>query len=68
MPASAVIRHGQMELVFIRNGKLAQLRIVKTGKPIGGEIEIVSGVNAGEQVITEGAADLADGQPIEVRP
>ena len=68
VPASAVIRRGQMELVFIRNDKHAQLRIVKTGKVIGGEIEIVSGVNAGEQLITEGAADLADGQPVEVRP
>ncbi|MEI6033138.1 MAG: efflux RND transporter periplasmic adaptor subunit [Verrucomicrobiae bacterium] len=68
VPASAIFRRGQMELVFIRNGKNAQLRIVKTGKPIAEEIEIVSGVNAGEQVITEGAADLADGQPIEVRP
>ena len=68
VPASAVIRRGQMELVFIRNDKHAQLRIVKTGKPISGEIEIVSGVNAGEQVIIEGSANLADGQPIEVRP
>ncbi|MEI8387402.1 MAG: efflux RND transporter periplasmic adaptor subunit [Verrucomicrobiota bacterium] len=68
VPASAILRRGQMELVFIRNDKHAQLRIVKTGKPVGGEIEIVSGVSAGEQVITEGAAGLADGQPIEVRP
>lgn len=68
VPASAVLRRGQMELVFIRNGNHAQLRIVKTGKPIAGEIEIVSGVSAGEEVITEGAADLVDGQPIEVRP
>jgi len=68
VPASAVFRRGQMELVFIRNDKTAQLRIVKTGKPVGAEIEIVSGLNAGEQVIVEGAADLVDGQPIEVRP
>jgi RND family efflux transporter MFP subunit len=68
VPTLAVIRRGQMELVFIRDGDHARLRIVKTGKPLGGEIEIVSGVNAGEQVITERAADLADGQPIEVRP
>ena len=68
VPASAVLRRGQMELVFIRNGNHAQLRIVKTGKPIAGEIEIVSGVSAGEEVLIERAADLVDGQPIEVRP
>ena len=68
VPASAILRRGQMELVFIRNDKHAQLRIVKTGKAIGGETEIVSGVNAGEEIIIEGAANLVDGQPIEVRP
>lgn len=68
VPASAIIRRGQMELVFILNDKHAQLRIVKTGKPVAGEMEIVSGVNAGEQVITDGAAGLTDGQPVEVRP
>ena len=68
VPASAVIRRGQMELVFIRDGNVARLRIVKTGKPIAGEIEIVSGVNAGEQIITEKAGELIDGQPINPRP
>jgi RND family efflux transporter MFP subunit len=68
VPASAILRRGQMELVFINNSRRAQLRIVKTGKSIGAEVEIVSGVNAGEQIIIEGAANLADGQPIEVRP
>lgn len=67
VPASAVIRRGQMEMVFIRDGDHARLRIVKTGKPVGGEIEIVSGVNTGEEVVTENAAALSDGQPIEVR-
>ena len=68
VPASAIIRRGQMELVFIRNGKHAQLRIVKTGKQIGTEVEVVSGVNAGEDVVTENSTSLVDGQPIEVRP
>jgi RND family efflux transporter MFP subunit len=68
VPASAVIRRGQMELVFMRDGNVARLRIVKTGKPIAGEIEIVSGVNAGEQIVTDRAGDLTDGQPIAPRP
>lgn len=68
VPAAAVIRRGQMELVFVRDGNHARLRIVKTGKPVGEEIEVVSGVNAGEEVITDGVAGLADGQPIEIKP
>jgi len=68
VPASAVIRRGQMELVFMGDGNVARLRIVKTGKLIAGEIEIVSGVIAGEQIVTERAGDLTDGQPINPRP
>jgi len=67
VPASAVLQHGQMELVFVAVNGHAQLRIVKTGKRVGDEVELVSGVDAGEQVVTEGAAQLMDGQPVEVK-
>jgi RND family efflux transporter MFP subunit len=67
VPASAVIQRGQMELAFVVVNKAAQLRIVKTGKRIGDEIEVVSGLNAGEKVVTEGVGGLVDGQPVEVR-
>ena len=56
VPVAAVLKRGQMELLFVVTGKRAQLRIVKTGKQIGGEIELVSGIDSGEQVVTEGAA------------
>lgn len=65
VPVSAVIQNGQMELVFVAINNHAQLRLVKTGKRIGNEIEVLSGVDAGEQVVTGGAAGLVDGQPIE---
>jgi RND family efflux transporter MFP subunit len=67
VPASAVVQRGQMELLFVVVDGKAQLRIVKTGKRIGSEVELVSGVSAGEKVVTEGAAGLVDGQPVEVR-
>lgn len=65
VPASAVQQRGQMETVFvIRDGK-AHLRLVKTGKRFGTEIEIVSGIENGEQVVTEGANRLSDEQPVK---
>jgi RND family efflux transporter MFP subunit len=67
-PASAVIQRGQMELVFVVMNGRAQLRIVKTGNRIGDEVELVSGVDAGEQVVVDGAANLVDGQPVMVKP
>jgi membrane fusion protein (multidrug efflux system) len=68
VPASALVLRGQMEIVFVVSEGKAQLRLVKTGKRIGAEVELVSGVNAGENVVVEGAAGLADGQPLTLKP
>jgi RND family efflux transporter MFP subunit len=67
VPAAAVVQRGQMEIVFIVVEDKAQLRLVKTGKRIGKEVELVSGVSAGEKVVVDGAAGLVDGQPVEVK-
>jgi hypothetical protein len=68
VPASAVVQRGQMELVFVAVNGHAQLRLVKTGKRIGNEVEVVSGLDAGESVVVDGAAHLVDGQPLTVKP
>jgi RND family efflux transporter MFP subunit len=67
VPVTAVVPRGQMELVFIVTNGRAQLRLVKTGKRVDAEVEIVSGVEAGEQVVVEGAAQLRDGQPVQTK-
>ena len=68
VPAAAVILRGQMELVFVVVSGHAQLRIVKTGNRVGEEVEVVSGLDSGEQVVIDGAAALTDGQPLIVKP
>jgi len=68
VPASAIVQRGQMELVFVVADHQAQLRIVKTGKRIGDEVELVSGVDAGEKMVVADAASLVDGQPVTVKP
>ena len=65
VPASAVVQRGQMEIVFVVAGSKAQLRLVKTGKRIGDEVELVAGVEAGEKIVIEGTAGLVDGQPVQ---
>lgn len=67
VPATAVVQRGQLEIVFVVANGRAQLRLVKTGKRFGSEIEIVSGLDGGESVVNEGAAQLMDGQPVEVK-
>lgn len=68
VPASVVVVRGQMEIVFVVNQGAAQLRLIKTGKRVGGEVEVVSGLEAGEKVVIEGAAALVDGQPLNLNP
>jgi membrane fusion protein (multidrug efflux system) len=68
VPASAVLQRGEVELVFVVANGHAQLRIVKTGKRVGDEVELVSGVDAGEQVVTEGTSNLLDGQSVTLQP
>jgi RND family efflux transporter MFP subunit len=64
---TALVQRGQLELVFVVVNDHAQLRIVKTGKRLGDEVELVSGIDAGERVVVENAAQLMDGQPVEVK-
>ena len=66
IPVSALVVRGQMEMVFVVVEQTAQLRLVKTGRRMGDEVEIVSGLEAGEPLVIEGAAALRDGQPVEV--
>ena len=68
VPASALIQRGQLEIAFVETGQRAQLRLVKTGKRYGSEVEIVSGIADGESVVTDGVARLRDGQPVQIRP
>ena len=68
VPASAVVQRGQMELVFIAVDGRAQMRLVKTGKHIGDQVELVSGVDPGEAVVVNGSGNLVDGQLVAVHP
>lgn len=68
VPASAVVIRGQIESVFVVAHQHAQLRIVRTGKHSGGEVEILSGLSPGEHVVIEGAGQLRDDQPVTLKP
>ncbi len=68
VPITALIQRGQMEMVFINEQGRARLRLVKSGKRYGDEIEILSGVSKGDQVIRENVQSLRDGQPVQIAP
>jgi RND family efflux transporter MFP subunit len=68
VPQSAVLKRGQMELVFVAKDGKAALRLVKTGKGLEGRVEVLSGLEEGEQIIVSETAKLTDGQPVTIQP
>ena len=65
-PSTAVVRRGQLEMVFVVKQGAAELRLVKTGKKNAGQTELLSGVSSGEAVVSENAQQLSDGQAVEI--
>lgn len=68
VPDTAVIAFGQMEKLFVVENSTAHLRLVRTGERHDNRVEILTGLSGGEQVVSEGAARLGDGQPVRVQP
>jgi len=54
VPDSALDRHGDEIAIFVAEGGKYAKRLVKIGRAAGGFTEIVSGVKAGEKVVTKG--------------
>jgi RND family efflux transporter MFP subunit len=69
VPRSAVTRFGQMERVFVAGGDhAAVLRLVKTGAEYDDTVEILSGLDDGEQIVTAPPVGMREGQPLEAMP
>lgn len=76
VPAASVVVRGQMEYVLVESGGKARLRVVRTGKRIGDDVQVLSGLEAGERVVAGrvdgpgaagGVGTIQDGQPVEAR-
>ncbi len=67
VPQTAVVQRGQLELAFVAKDGRAGLRLVRTGRQRDDAVEILSGLDVGESVITSQVAVLSDDQPIEVK-
>lgn len=66
IPETALVPSGERVVVFVVDDKgLAQLRPVKIGVRMAGEVEIAEGLKAGELVITEGVQKVRPGAPVK---
>ena len=68
VPAAALVRNGDSYALFVVSGKKASRREVKPGAISSETAEIVSGVAAGEMVVTSGQDGLPDGAAVSVAP
>ncbi len=68
IPAAAVMNHGQLEAVMVAENGIARTRLITTGPKNGEQVEVLSGVAAGDRVIFPLPRNLADGAKVEVRP
>ncbi len=66
VPLNAIQHSDTTSFVFINNNGTAKKQIVKVGATYGGKSEILSGLKGGEQIVTEGASDVEDGDKLRV--
>jgi RND family efflux transporter MFP subunit len=68
IPQSAVVSFAGVSRVFVNMDGKATERIVKLGDRRGDDVEIVKGLNAGESIVTTGAAKLVPQTPLIIQP
>jgi len=66
VPSAAVLVRGGRPVVFVARDGVAAAREIETGLQNDGWTEILSGLEPGEPVVTEGQTQLHDGMPVDV--
>ena len=69
VPQSAIVAHGSIRSVWVIDSqRQASLRYVSLGLPMGSDVEVLSGLSAGEQVVLSPGDRELGGRRIEARP
>jgi RND family efflux transporter MFP subunit len=67
VPKAAIRTVGGRTVVFVLRDDHVERRAVSTGSERGGQVEVLSGVTAGERLVIEGPATLEDGARVRVQ-
>ncbi|RMG69319.1 MAG: efflux RND transporter periplasmic adaptor subunit [Nitrospirae bacterium] len=66
VPKSAVVHRGQLTALYVVDEKgVVSLRFVRLGKVLDHRVEVLSGLNPGERIVTEGVEKVQDGAIIK---
>ena len=64
VPISVIQKTSKGEMLYVADGDKAKAVYIKTGANSNGIVEVLSGLSAGDKVITAGFEDLDNGDPI----
>jgi RND family efflux transporter MFP subunit len=66
VPLKAILQRGQLVSVFVVDStQTLHLRLIKTGKQYGNQLEVLSGLNDGDRIVVEGIERVKEGDRIE---
>jgi membrane fusion protein, multidrug efflux system len=66
VPVSVIQKTSQGEMLYVADGNKARSVMVTTGRNANGQVEILSGLHAGDKVITKGYEEMDNGQSISI--
>jgi len=66
VPVNAIQRSDEGDYVYINENGFAKRKPITEGKTSGGYTEVKSGLSSGDQLITEGASEIGDGDKVSV--
>jgi RND family efflux transporter MFP subunit len=67
VPRAAVRSDQGQAIVFVVLDDRVERRAVRVGDPKGDQVEVLSGLAAGDRVVVDGPPELADGRKVTVR-
>ncbi len=65
VPGAAVLARDGKDVVMVVDGGTAERRAVSVGAQFGDDLQVLSGLSAGERVVIEGGDGLTDGTPVK---
>jgi membrane fusion protein (multidrug efflux system) len=67
VPISVIQKTAEGDMVYVIQGNKAKSVIVTTGRTANGMIEVLTGLNNGDKVVTEGYEDLDNGETVAIQ-
>ena len=67
IPESAIEKLGMDNVVYIVRDNVAIRVLVTLGTNKNGNVEVITGVNEGDLVVTRGQAGILDGHPVRIQ-